>query len=79
LRKVVIRLPQEELEQYSIATILSDLDSEIAILSIKINKLTQLKQGMMRELLTGRIRLMSDIENDCATISESNLYLQGGK
>ena len=62
LREVVLRLPQEESEQISIATILSDIDSEIAILSEKIIKLVQLKQGMMQVLLTGRIRLVGDGE-----------------
>ena len=44
-------------EQTAIATILSDLDSEITILETRRDKARQLKQGMMQELLTGRIRL----------------------
>ncbi|MCC4771141.1 restriction endonuclease subunit S [Methanosarcina sp. DH2] len=45
-------------EQISIATILSDMDSEITALEERLAKARQLKQGMMQELLTGRIRLV---------------------
>lgn len=45
-------------EQHAIATILSDVDSEITMLEEKLAKARQLKQGMMQELLTGRIRLI---------------------
>lgn len=45
-------------EQTRIATILSDMDGEIAGLEDKLSKYTQVKQGMMQELLTGRVRLV---------------------
>ena len=45
-------------EQTSIAAILSDMDTEIAALEQKRDKTRLLKQGMMQELLTGRIRLV---------------------
>ncbi len=45
-------------EQSAIAAILSDMDAEIAALEAKLAKARQLKQGMMQELLTGRIRLV---------------------
>jgi type I restriction enzyme S subunit len=45
-------------EQNAIATILSDMDAEIAALEAKLVKARQVKQGMMQELLTGRIRLV---------------------
>lgn len=45
-------------EQTAIATILSDMDSELAALETRRDKARQLKQGMMQELLTGRIRLI---------------------
>lgn len=45
-------------EQKAIATILSDMDSEITALEEKLAKTRQIKQGMMQELLTGRIRLI---------------------
>ncbi len=45
-------------EQTAIATILSDMDAEITALKQKLSKARQIKQGMMQELLTGRIRLV---------------------
>lgn len=48
----------EPSEQTAIATILSDMDAELAALEARRDKARQLKQGMMQDLLTGRIRLM---------------------
>lgn len=45
-------------EQTAIATILSDMDAEIAALEAKLAKARQVKQGMMQELLTGKTRLL---------------------
>jgi type I restriction enzyme S subunit len=36
------------------------MDAEIAALEAKLVKARQVKQGMMQELLTGRIRLLKD-------------------
>jgi type I restriction enzyme S subunit len=55
--KVFISVPQYS-EQEAIAAILSDMDTEIAALDTKLIKARDLKQGMMQELLTGRIRLV---------------------
>ena len=44
-------------EQRAIATFLSDMDTEIAALERRREKAEQIKQGMMQQLLTGRIRL----------------------
>jgi len=46
------------LEQIAIATILSDMDAELAALEARRDKTRALKQGMMQELLTGRTRLV---------------------
>lgn len=48
----------EVTEQKAIAQVLSDMDSEIEQLEKKLAKYQQIKQGMMQELLTGRIRLV---------------------
>ena len=45
-------------EQEKIAQILSDMDAEIEALKKKLNKHKMIKQGMMQNLLTGRIRLV---------------------
>ena len=44
-------------EQYAIASVLSDMDSEIAALEQRLDKIRSIKQGMMQQLLTGRVRL----------------------
>ena len=45
-------------EQAAIASILSDMDNEIEALEQKLEKTHQVKQGMMQQLLTGKIRLV---------------------
>jgi len=44
-------------EQTAIASVLSDMDSELSALQRRRDKTHHLKQGMMQELLTGRTRL----------------------
>jgi len=51
-------LPVDPAEQTAIATVLSDMDAELATLEARRDKTRALKQGMMQELLTGRIRLV---------------------
>ena len=57
LKNLSIVLPKKN-EQQAIAQVLSDMDSEIEQLEKKLFKYKQIKQGMMQELLTGRIRLV---------------------
>lgn len=52
-----IPIPSKE-DQNLIVSILSDMDSDIELLEKKLEKLQNLKQGMMQVLLTGRIRLI---------------------
>lgn len=54
--KLQIIVPQKP-EQTAIAQILGDMDSEITALQAQIEKLREIKQGMMQNLLTGKIRL----------------------
>lgn len=49
-------------EQQAIAEVLSDMDAEIDALEKRRAKLRDIKQGMMQELLTGRIRLVQPQE-----------------
>jgi len=59
-----MRIPKEPYkiptlqEQTAIASILSDMDAEIDALEAKLIKARNIKQGMMHNLLTGRIRLV---------------------
>lgn len=58
ITKMVIPLPPTKEEQTAIATILRDMYTEITTLEAKQTKARKIKQGMMQELLTGRIRLV---------------------
>lgn len=53
-----IKIPKDIQEQQAIAQILSDMDAEIEALEQQLQKIQALKQGMMQELLTGKIRLV---------------------
>jgi len=53
-----VELPDLD-EQTAIATVLSDMDAELAALEARRDKTRALKQAMMRELLTGKTRLVS--------------------
>jgi type I restriction enzyme S subunit len=57
LRAMPLPVPSSA-EQAAITSILSDMDAEITALESKLAKARQIKQGMMQELLTGRIRLV---------------------
>jgi len=56
--KLEIDTPKDKTEQTRIAQILTDMDNEIEVLAIKLNKYKMLKQGLMQVLLTGKIRLV---------------------
>lgn len=58
VKELPIYYPCDIVEQQAIAQVLSDMDSEIEQLEKKLVKYQQIKQGMMQELLTGRIRLV---------------------
>jgi type I restriction enzyme, S subunit len=58
IRSFEIAIPPTKAEQDAISSILSDMDSDISALESKLAKARAIKQGMMQELLTGRIRLV---------------------
>lgn len=62
-----VRVPATNVEQQAIATILSDMDAEIALMEEKLLKARRIKQGMMHELLTGKIRLLARTGTDSAS------------
>ena len=55
-QNIEIALPSHD-EQVSIAAIFSDMDAEIVALERRLEKARAFKQGVMQQLLTGRIRL----------------------
>ena len=56
----VVLFPKSLVEQQAIATILSDMDKEIADLEVQRDKYRLLKSGMMQKLLTGEIRFKNE-------------------
>lgn len=67
VKKLPIFYPVDIKEQSLIAAILSDMDNEIDTLISKLSKARLVKQGMMQELLTGRIRLVESSEETAVT------------
>jgi type I restriction enzyme S subunit len=57
LKNFEVRLPEVE-EQTVIASVFSDMNTEIEALELRREKARQIKQGMMQQLLTGRVRLV---------------------
>jgi len=57
IEQIELLVPPEE-EQATIASTLTDIEEEIGALEARLEKARQIKQGMMQELLTGRVRLV---------------------
>ena len=57
IAKLALPVPPRS-EQTAIATVLADMDAEVAALETRLAKTRSLKQGMMHNLLTGKIRLV---------------------
>lgn len=55
--KFAFEIPPSFSEQQAIAKVFSGMDAEIANLERKLEKLRFMKQGMMQDLLTGKVRL----------------------
>ena len=58
IKDITLYFPTDKKEQTVIAEVLYDMDAEIDALTAKLNKAKHIKQGMMSELLSGRIRLV---------------------
>lgn len=58
LSNLLLTLPTNIAEQTAIAEVLSDMDADLAALEAQAAKACAVKQGMMQELLTGRVRLV---------------------
>ena len=57
VRAFEIMIPSEEKEQQAIAEVLTAMDDEIKDLEDERNKMIQIREGAMDDLLTGRVRL----------------------
>jgi type I restriction enzyme S subunit len=58
LKRFNVNVPNNLREQSAVASVLSDMDANITALTDQRDKARALKQGMMQELLTGRVRLV---------------------
>lgn len=56
IKEYCVRLPREISEQSAIVEALHDMDNSIELFSQKLKKARHIKQGMMQQLLTGKIR-----------------------
>ncbi len=63
LKGLYLFLPEDINEQNEIVRILLDMDEKINLLEQDLDKYKQIKQGMMEQLLTGKIRLVEESEN----------------
>lgn len=58
LKPIKVYIPAKISQRNRISDILSDMDKEIEVLKMKLAKAKQIKEGMMQNLLTGKIRLV---------------------
>jgi type I restriction enzyme S subunit len=58
LRRFKVMCPTNLSEQRAVAKACADMDAEITALETRLHKARQIKEGMMQNLLTGRVRLV---------------------
>lgn len=58
LKSFEYKIPEDIAEQKMVSKILTDMDTNIQKLEEKLSKYQKVKQGMMEELLTGKVRLV---------------------
>ena len=58
LKGIEVPIPEDPDERAAISAVLTDMDAEIQALETRLEKARQVKEGMMQNLLTGRIRLV---------------------
>lgn len=61
IKDIGFAMPSDISEQKRIASIIESMDDEISSLETKKAKYEQVKQGMMQQLLTGKIRLIEEL------------------
>lgn len=57
IENIPIYIPREKGEQDEIVNILQNVDNELDLLKQKLDKYKKIKEGMMEDLLTGKVRL----------------------
>lgn len=71
INETKLTFPENKDEQKAISKILSDMDAEIEGLEIQLQKTLTLKQGMMQELLSGKIRFINPVNQSTKKESKS--------
>lgn len=66
--------PKDMVEQSAIASVLTSMDNAIAALEAKKAKYEQIKQGMMQQLLTGKIRLVESASE--SKVRKANIHFK---
>jgi len=64
LEEYIVKLPVDIAEQQAIADLLGEQDAAIAALEAKREKYARIKEGMMRDLLTGKVRMKGEREHE---------------
>jgi len=59
IKNIDVWMPRKYEHQKQVANILTNIDDEITALETKLTKAKKIKQGMMQNLLTGKIRLIN--------------------
>lgn len=72
MKRFTFSMPQVE-EQQAGVKVLDDMDADIAALEARRDKTRALKQGMMQELLTGRIRLVDPEDSELNALADARL------
>jgi type I restriction enzyme S subunit len=58
LKELIFKVPSDLVEQEAIAEALSVMGDELEALTAQVSKLRMVKEGMMQDLLTGKVRLV---------------------
>ena len=58
--EITVRFPPTREEQDRIAEVLSAMDAELSAMEQRLSKTEDLKQAMMHQLLTGKVRLIKE-------------------
>lgn len=74
LQELQIIISPTRAEQSAIASVLTSMDNEISALEAKKAKYEQIKQGMMQQLLTGKIRLIVNVAKP--NVTSANVHFR---
>jgi type I restriction enzyme S subunit len=62
--KMIVPIPSDEKEQKDICETLTSIDKKIESENLYLNKLYKVKQALMQDLLTGKVRVKVEEDGD---------------